>query len=275
MESGFPTKDQVTQVLKSKDFQFLRESSEEFYRNNEEHLASYFSKWGREPMKNWSRQYEYPYVEAEIKKYLGSLQEPAQILDAGSGCSFFPYFLANQYFNCDMHCTDYDPELELIYENLNRGHEKAVIFSRGDLRELPYSSNQFELIYCISVLEHTDSYEQIVREFERVLKPGGLLILTMDVAVDGANDIPPETAENLVSTVNQLFQPNFPHTPLVETLKATKDRLLTTKWSRDNDYGVLPWKYIHLSALKAGWKHGKLSLFPYLTVYCGSWKKSA
>ena len=34
-----------------------------------------------------------------------------------------------------------------------------------------------DILCCMSVLEHTDNYAQIVNEFARVLKPGGRLVV--------------------------------------------------------------------------------------------------
>jgi ubiquinone/menaquinone biosynthesis C-methylase UbiE len=37
----------------------------------------------------------------------------------------------------------------------------------------------FDAIICISVLEHVFEYDKAINEIERVLKPGGKLLLTV------------------------------------------------------------------------------------------------
>ena len=55
----------------------------------------------------------------------------------------------------------------------------------GMLQKLDMPNESLDVICCISVLEHTDNYGEIVREFARVLKRGGLLVLTFDLSLDG------------------------------------------------------------------------------------------
>lgn len=48
----------------------------------------------------------------------------------------------------------------------------------GDAHKLPFKDDEFELILCTEVLEHLHSPAVAVKEMKRVLKNGGLLILT-------------------------------------------------------------------------------------------------
>ena len=48
----------------------------------------------------------------------------------------------------------------------------------GDVHTLPFSDNTFEFILCAEVLEHLHTPHQAIAEMGRVLKPGGMLILT-------------------------------------------------------------------------------------------------
>ncbi len=47
-----------------------------------------------------------------------------------------------------------------------------------DAHSLPFSDGEFEAVMCIEVLEHTRNPEQVISECRRVLKDGGLLLLT-------------------------------------------------------------------------------------------------
>ena len=48
----------------------------------------------------------------------------------------------------------------------------------GDAEKLPFDDNSFGVIVCSEVFEHIPDTHQAVREMRRVLKPGGLLVLT-------------------------------------------------------------------------------------------------
>lgn len=45
----------------------------------------------------------------------------------------------------------------------------------GDAHNLPFASDSFDSAFCVSVLEHVYSPEQVTAEMIRVLRPGGLL----------------------------------------------------------------------------------------------------
>lgn len=45
-------------------------------------------------------------------------------------------------------------------------------------RPLPYPDASFDLVTCSEVLEHVENYRAVLREIQRVLKPGGLMVVT-------------------------------------------------------------------------------------------------
>ena len=48
----------------------------------------------------------------------------------------------------------------------------------GDMHQLPFENEKFDIILCSEVLEHSRSPHIAIEEMKRVLKPGGTLILT-------------------------------------------------------------------------------------------------
>lgn len=51
-------------------------------------------------------------------------------------------------------------------------------FSQGDLEALPFKDAVFDTITALEVLEHLLHPEQALREIHRVLKPGGVLVMS-------------------------------------------------------------------------------------------------
>ena len=69
--------------------------------------------------------------------------------------------------------------LEYGPESVYRGH-KADIF--GDVAALPVASDSVDTVLCTEVLEHLEDPQAALREFFRVLKDGGLLMVTAPFA---------------------------------------------------------------------------------------------
>lgn len=51
---------------------------------------------------------------------------------------------------------------------------KYLALSCANALQLPFADNSFDKIICSEVLEHIPNYEGVLREIERILKPGGL-----------------------------------------------------------------------------------------------------
>jgi SAM-dependent methyltransferase len=47
----------------------------------------------------------------------------------------------------------------------------------GDFHALPFEANSFDVVYIASAIHHTWKYETVISELQRVLAPGGLLML--------------------------------------------------------------------------------------------------
>ena len=118
----------------------------------------------------WSRRYEYPFAMSHITP-------DDIILDAACG-TYHPFKHAAAEI-CMVYACDLD-----ICEPGN------YQFIQADLTNLPYEE-QFTKVFCISVLEHMNPDQRVkaIREFHRVLKPDGKLILTVDYPSCNLEDI--------------------------------------------------------------------------------------
>jgi ubiquinone/menaquinone biosynthesis C-methylase UbiE len=55
---------------------------------------------------------------------------------------------------------------------------------RLDVTKLPFADGSFDAIICLHVLEHVDDDISAMREFRRVLTPGGLAVLQVPIGGD-------------------------------------------------------------------------------------------
>jgi SAM-dependent methyltransferase len=162
----------------------------------------------------WSRPYEYAWA--------SQFAAPGDIvLDAACGIEHpLKFYLIDQ---CSaVYACDLDDRLlmpERIYREIVAifGQEAAdtfpqsnldkVRFQKADIKKLPYEDEQFNQIYCISVLEHLDPVGQklALEEFQRTLKQNGLLILTFDyptVDLEYFQDIVAESGLSFGGSIN-------------------------------------------------------------------------
>jgi SAM-dependent methyltransferase len=178
----------------------------------------------------WSRQWEYPYCVLNLGTVSG------RVLDAGSGITFFPFFLATRQY--EVHCCDNWSLVERGFEQARKLIHLPVQFKRASITELAYSDSSFDAVYCLSVLEHLPAEEQraAISEFARVLRPGARLIVTCDISLGRDSDIKVERFAVLLSELLACFEPVYPL-----ELQRPPD-LLTTDLYRDRAAWRLPWR---------------------------------
>jgi ubiquinone/menaquinone biosynthesis C-methylase UbiE len=65
----------------------------------------------------------------------------------------------------------------LPFANYNAGSQFSL--QRGDATRLPFADHSIDKIICSEVLEHIEDYQAVLAEIKRVLKPGGLLAISV------------------------------------------------------------------------------------------------
>ncbi|MFK7987566.1 MAG: class I SAM-dependent methyltransferase [Sandaracinaceae bacterium] len=122
-----------------------------------------------------SKVWEYPWALSRHPLPDGEL-----VLDAGCGVSTLPLYLAKS--GATVVALDVDIRWLTMLRRAARFHTLPVVPLMGDMIGLGFPDATFDRVYCISVLEHLPVEQQptAVREMARVLRPGGILYLTVD-----------------------------------------------------------------------------------------------
>ena len=97
-----------------------------------------------------------------------------KILDAGCGEGhllekLYKYQADNDYYGVDL------TEIALVKARQRCPQAKFIL---SDLAKIDLPSAGFDIIICTETLEHISNYRGVLKEFERLLKPNGCLIIT-------------------------------------------------------------------------------------------------
>ena len=122
-----------------------------------------------------SKVWEYPWALARHPSPEGEL-----VLDAGCGVSTLPIHLSK--LGATVVAIDFDGRWLSGEARAARFHDAPVVTVEMDMSALKFPDALFHRVYCISVFEHIDPAQQAqtISELARVLRPGGVLYLTVD-----------------------------------------------------------------------------------------------
>lgn len=129
-------------------------------------------------------------------------------LDLGCGTGAVTLHLIQRGFK--VHAIDHSPDMIAIAKEKVQLESAAanVTFHVGEAWDLPFESDQFDLVTCQRVLHHIPDVQPVVAEVKRVLKPGGSFYLS-----DGVADSTP-----LAATLRSLWRAVLPKLREPETL---------------------------------------------------------
>lgn len=79
--------------------------------------------------------------------------------------------------------TGIDRSVEMIRRIRTEYPDRGSRALQADARHLPFHEDQFDKVLCTGVLMHIKEYSAVVRELIRVLRPGGVLLCSINNAL--------------------------------------------------------------------------------------------
>ncbi|MBN1288253.1 MAG: class I SAM-dependent methyltransferase [Actinobacteria bacterium] len=104
-----------------------------------------------------------------FRKYI---KPGSRVLDVGSGYSIF--YMVSKEWNFNLTCCDLDSAAMEKMRKLAPDWNWIV----ANALELPWDDESFDAVYAGEIIEHVNDPEQAMKEWTRVLAPGGVLILS-------------------------------------------------------------------------------------------------
>jgi ubiquinone/menaquinone biosynthesis C-methylase UbiE len=125
-------------------------------------------------------------VEATLRQQQDLLPERGRLCEVGGGCGYFAgRFLAVQP---QWHCSLMDRSMRGVafaaryLDTLGLGGRADAL--RGDLRQLPFATHAFDAVNASEVIEHVRETDLVLAELSRVLRPGGVLFVSVPMDLE-------------------------------------------------------------------------------------------
>jgi ubiquinone/menaquinone biosynthesis C-methylase UbiE len=113
-------------------------------------------------------------------------QAGQQLLEVGPGPGYHTFAVAERLTpGGQLHVFDIQQEmLDALMQRAARREVDNVVPRQGDARKLPYADESFDGALLVTVLGEIPDQELALRELQRVIRPGGRLVVGETPALD-------------------------------------------------------------------------------------------
>jgi ubiquinone/menaquinone biosynthesis C-methylase UbiE len=132
-------------------------------------------------VKNYYREYEQRYLAEPIMKLVAPEVSPL-VLDVATGTGRLPLALA-QHPDFAGHVIGIDLSRRMLHFAVRNiyPHDERATFIWCPAEKLPFPDGSFDVVACLEALEFMVNPKVVLRESVRVLRPGGLLLISQRI----------------------------------------------------------------------------------------------
>ena len=161
-------------------------------------------------------------AETHAAYLLPHLEPGLRVLDFGCGPGTISVGLAVAVEPGELHGIDMEEsQIDLARSAAEAGGHANATFHVGDVTDLPFEDDSFDIAHCHAVLMHVPDTQATLAEVKRVLKPGGI-VASREVFVSSSFLEPGE--EKMASawaTFSSLLAANGGHPQMGKELRST------------------------------------------------------
>ncbi len=159
----------------------------------EKHLKKIREKGGTGPITKLYWQYLY---EINLNYIIENTREKDKILDVGCGTGKYLVELSKK----DRICYGIDPLLEISLNEANKRAEEEKVninLIQGVGENIPFSPKFFDMVLCLSTLQHVNNPDKTLSEIKRVLVDNGILLISVPLG------------KNIFNFFRNIFKPKY------------------------------------------------------------------
>jgi SAM-dependent methyltransferase len=101
-----------------------------------------------------------------------NIEDNTKVLDVGCGISTVLHFIDGEKYGIDPLANKY----KQLYS-----YPEGMDILNGYGEAIPFPNDYFDIVFCSSALDHMIDPQKTINETRRVLKPGGYLVLSVEV----------------------------------------------------------------------------------------------
>ena len=99
------------------------------------------------------------------------------MLEAGCGAGYSIEIISNFYSPMEYFAFDLSDKMVKKTCGQIKKNKLPVKVFQGDITEIPFKSNKFDVVLIFTVLHHVPNWREALKEIYRVLKPNGIFLI--------------------------------------------------------------------------------------------------